>query len=553
VPEGHANGWRGAEASEPADDLFSIPPECIEVVPPFDVVPLSAQQQPAGQGGNGHGFVSMFRGCAPYIASHRGHIFVVHIPGYMLDRPVFPSLMEDLSVLWILGVKLVLVCGCREQVDTRLRQMAMPVQFVGETRITNEDTLRVVKEQGGYVRTEVESYLARGVGLTNSQVPVASSNRFYTANPVGIPRNWGINFEKTGKVRKIDSRAIEQHLDQGEVVLLTSLGYSPSGDVFNTMSDQLAVSAARELRASKIIFLTEGFQFRDGREGQRQGRERRIQSLRLEDAKGLLQHYNVSLSLGAPDILPATLGGPDLELLGAPLVADCKTSDGQALTKGLKYCQLCVNALDKGEVDRAHLVNAYDGALLQELYTRDGSGLLISRDLYEGIRRAQPRDVRGILKLIQPLIDEGILTKRTRADIELEIESYHVLIRDEGIIGVAQLRLFENGFGELACLAIHPKYRRIGKGESMLSFIERLSVQKQIKTLFCLSTNTMQWFKERGFVEGSVEDLPPSRQKEYSWGRRSMVYLKKITDSRAVDEEELLWDVLTDTAALQRR
>jgi amino-acid N-acetyltransferase len=60
--------------------------------------------------------------------------------------------------------------------------------------------------------------------------------------------------------------------------------------------------------------------------------------------------------------------------------------------------------------------------------------------------------------------------------------------------------------------------------------------------VFVLSTQTMEWFMERGFDEVGVESLPPSRQTTYNKNRASKIYMKKIDSARDLDASELLWN-----------
>jgi hypothetical protein len=138
-------------------------------------------------------FVKMFRGSANYIANHRATLAVYHLPGGLLDLPdpqIFRDLMNDIALTWLLGMNVVLVAGCRHQVRKRIKEDSRSYGL----RVTDADTLRIVKEEAGYVRFEVERQLARslrmqGAGGTSGQGHydgnVVSGN-FYSAQPFGI-------------------------------------------------------------------------------------------------------------------------------------------------------------------------------------------------------------------------------------------------------------------------------------------------------------------------------------------------------------------------------
>jgi len=200
-------------------------------------------------------------------------------------------------------------------------------------------------------------------------------------------------------------------------------------------------------------------------------------------------------------------------------------------------------ALSKG-VRRSHLISADEGALLKELYTRDGEGTLISRDLYDGIRQATIEDITGILDLCAPLIKQGFLVDRPPDQVEKTINSYYVYTRDSTILACAQLMRYDDNskMAEIGCLVVNKKYRGEGKGDGMLGFLERLCVQSGIKSVFVLSTQTMQFFSERGYDEVGVEALPERKRENYNEKRKSKVYMKTIQSLRDLDSEELMWD-----------
>ncbi|CAN0214555.1 unnamed protein product, partial [Phaeothamnion confervicola] len=223
----------------------------------------------------------MFRGSAPYIRMHRGATMVVHIPGEVLESACFQNLMDDVALLSLLGVQLVLVVGSRPQVDSRLDSLGITRAFCGNSRVTDMQTLRVCKEAAGYVRFEVESALSRGARRSSAH-NVAGGN-FFSAQPIGV--RGGVDFGYTGEVRRIEIDKIRSRLSQGDVVQLTCIGFSGSGEVFNVDTESLASECAAQLGASKLIFVTEGQQLVDIETGTP------VQNLRLSEAKTLLEFH----------------------------------------------------------------------------------------------------------------------------------------------------------------------------------------------------------------------------------------------------------------------
>lgn len=449
-------------------------------------------------------FVDTFRQSSPYINAHSGRVFVLHLPGSLIEEDLFGSVMEDIALMRIVGIKLVLVLGPASQIESRLKAEGIESTFINGSRVTCDRVLRIVMEASGNLLFEIESKLARGVVNmpSSSRMSIVTSN-FYTAKPLGVID--GDDFGLTGTVRKFDVDAMVRRLDEGDILVLRNIGASPSGQLFNCQSEDVASACAAALQAEKLIFMASGESIYDKRI------DKPIPNLTLSSAIRFL------------------------DLRGRDLPAHF-----------LRVLETSVRALNKG-VTRAHILNrTIDGVLLMEIFHRDGVGLMISRDLYEGIRMAEMDDLLGIEAIIKPLEEKGVLVKRGRATIEQSLNDFIVVERDGMIIACLSLSKMRDNteWAELGCLAVHPDYRKLGKGDAMLGFTERFAYSKGIRNLFILSTVTFQWFLERGFEEVPVERLPKSRQETYNRKRMSKIYHKKLQGSRAVDEAEILRHVI---------
>jgi amino-acid N-acetyltransferase len=194
----------------------------------------------------------------------------------------------------------------------------------------------------------------------------------------------------------------------------------------------------------------------------------------------------------------------------------------RALGAAIQACQ--------AGVERSHVLDwKRDGALLSELFTRDGIGTMINRDSYESIRVAGIEDVGGILELIEPLERDGTLVRRSRERLETEIDCFSVVERDGAIIACAALYADQpNRCGELACVATEPDYRRSGRANRLLDHIEARARAAGIERLYVLTTRTAHWFVERGFAAASLSDLPGRRREMYNFQRNSQVFIKAI-------------------------
>jgi amino-acid N-acetyltransferase len=145
------------------------------------------------------------------------------------------------------------------------------------------------------------------------------------------------------------------------------------------------------------------------------------------------------------------------------------------------------------------------------------------------LRNATIDDVGGIIAIIEPLEEQGILVRRSRERLEMEIERFVVAEHDNAIIGCAALYAFaEEKVGELAALAVQPDFRREGYGEALMTEIETRARKLKLSELFVLTTRTSQWFLERGYRTAAIADLPKEKRSLYNYQRKSQVYRKPL-------------------------
>ena len=335
----------------------------------------------------------------------------------------------------------------------------------------------------GAIRLQIEAQLSMGLAnspMYGSRIDAVSGN-FVTARPYGIRD--GVDHQMTGEVRSIDVEAIKNNLIHDHIVILGSMGYSATGEVFNLLSEDVALSAAVALSADKLIFLGEEADINDN---------------------GRLLHEMI------PHEVDRFLRERDLN-------------------NEINYFLHCASNACRQGVHRTHIISyAKNGALLEELFTRDGSGTLISHDPYEEIRHANIDDVVGLIELLTPLEEQGILVSRSRERLEQEIDNYSVIERDGMILGCAALYPLDTDAAEVACVAVHPEYRNGSRGADLLAFLEQQARSHGLHKLFVLTTRTAHWFVEQGFAEVDASALPEARQERYHNGRNSKVFQKTL-------------------------
>jgi amino-acid N-acetyltransferase len=431
-------------------------------------------------------FVAWFRSVAPYINAFRGRTFVIAFGGEVVADGKFVELTHDLNLLASLGIRLVLVHGARPQIEEHLAKNNLGDTYHQGIRLTDAQTMQCVKEAVGRVRVEIEALLSMGLAnspMANADIRVAGGN-FITAQPIGIIN--GVDLMHTGSVRKVDVAALKDRLEFGEVVLLSPLGYSPTGEVFNLTLEDVATSTAIALDADKLVFLmdTDGV---------------------LDDKSELLKELTVAQAQKV-------------------LAAKRKVTEDVSL-----FLPCAIHACEAG-VARTHLISRHtDGAVLQELFSDDGIGTMVVESTLNILRSATIKEVVGILKLLRPLEQEGILVRRNRELLEQEIDRFVVLEHDRRIVGCAALYPFpDEAAAELAALAVEKQNRDRGYGEAILNHMIAVAKSQGIKKLFVLTTRTAHWFIERGFVESDVSALPAQKKSLYNYQRKSKVFVRKI-------------------------
>lgn len=437
--------------------------------------------------------INWFRAASPYINAHRGKTLVIALPGIWLRSELLPTLTHDLTLLSHLGLRLVVCFGLRAQLDDHFAETRTHSPIVDGRRVTDTNALATIISSVGTARNDLEARLSMGLPNTpmaGARLAVTSGN-FVTAQPFGV--HHGTDFQHTGRVREVHRNAIQANLDAGQLVLLPPLGYSLTGEVFNITVSEVATECAIALKADKLVFFVDSLPLNLRNQPLRQASADTIDQICNNHKKEAKAEGNA----GSDDLL-------------------------QILPHTARACRNGVN--------RVHLLGSDDpNALLRELFTRDGSGTLITEKRWEHIRPASIADVGGIIELIAPLQASGTLVSRSREDLELDIEHFVVSERDGMIIACAALYLEdESSTAEIACIVTHPDYRGAGRADQLLQHLEETAREQDYVYARILSTHTGHWFVERGYTEKSPQDLPSIRRASYNPERNSKIYYKVL-------------------------
>ncbi|EEY3360058.1 amino-acid N-acetyltransferase [Escherichia coli] len=433
--------------------------------------------------------VEGFRHSVPYINTHRGKTFVIMLGGEAIEHENFSSIVNDIGLLHSLGIRLVVVYGARPQIDANLAAHHHEPLYHKNIRVTDAKTLELVKQAAGTLQLDITARLSMSLNntpLQGAHINVVSGN-FIIAQPLGVDD--GVDYCHSGRIRRIDEDAIHRQLDSGAIVLMGPVAVSVTGESFNLTSEEIATQLAIKLKAEKMI--------------------------------GFCSSQGVTNDDG--DIVSELFPNE------AQARVEAQEEKGDYNSGTVRFLRGAVKACRSG-VRRCHLISYQeDGALLQELFSRDGIGTQIVMESAEQIRRATINDIGGILELIRPLEQQGILVRRSREQLEMEIDKFTIIQRDNTTIACAALYPFpEEKIGEMACVAVHPDYRSSSRGEVLLEHIAAQAKQSGLSKLFVLTTRSIHWFQERGFTPVDIDLLPESKKQLYNYQRKSKVLMADL-------------------------
>ncbi|ENE21300.1 amino-acid N-acetyltransferase [Escherichia coli] len=433
--------------------------------------------------------VEGFRHSVPYINTHRGKTFVIMLGGEAIEHENFSSIVNDIGLLHSLGIRLVGVYGARPQIDANLAAHHHEPLYHKNIRVTDAKTLELVKQAAGTLQLDITARLSMSLNntpLQGAHINVVSGN-FIIAQPLGVDD--GVDYCHSGRIRRIDEDAIHRQLDSGAIVLMGPVAVSVTGESFNLTSEEIATQLAIKLKAEKMI--------------------------------GFCSSQGVTNDDG--DIVSELFPNE------AQARVEAQEEKGDYNSGTVRFLRGAVKACRSG-VRRCHLISYQeDGALLQELFSRDGIGTQIVMESAEQIRRATINDIGGILELIRPLEQQGILVRRSREQLEMEIDKFTIIQRDNTTIACAALYPFpEEKIGEMACVAVHPDYRSSSRGEVLLERITAQAKQSGLSKLFVLTTRSIHWFQERGFTPVDIDLLPESKKQLYNYQRKSKVLMADL-------------------------
>jgi amino-acid N-acetyltransferase len=419
------------------------------------------------------------RGILHYIPRFREKVFVLSIDGAVVTGENFANLLLDIAVLRSLNIRVVIAHGASAQIKALGEQQGVEPSDLLGAGVTDAETLELALTAANRLTHEILE------GLSVNDLRAVTTNGVI-AHPMGILQ--GVDHLFTGKVERVDVDLFQSLIGQGIVPVVPPLGFDGDGKTYRVNSDHVAVSLAEALRATKLIFITA--------------------------SDGLIQQGQLIRQILASD-LDQILASRKNEILP------------EMLSKAIHAAAAC-----RAGVPRVHIINGLvDEGLLAEVFSNEGVGTLIYANEYEQIRRAMKKDIRALQLLTKHAVDAEELVKRTRVSLEKALGDYFIVEIDKNPVACVSLHVYaEQKKGELGFLYVSPSHENQGIGRKLINFVENKAREQGLSELLALSTQAFTFFTSKcGFVEGTPEDLPPSRREKYETsGRKSKVLVKKL-------------------------
>jgi amino-acid N-acetyltransferase len=422
-----------------------------------------------------------------------GKTIVLKIDYPILNAAHFPQLLKDLAMLRSTGIEIILVPGAREWIDAVLKEYDTESEYVDGIRIATQDSIPFIRMAAFDVANRLMTL------LTAFQANAVIGN-FIRARGIGVVN--GVDFQHSGKVEKILKEPLQQILDQGMIPIFPCIGWNAAGKPYNLSSDDIAMAVAEALQAEKLFFVTDSDGFMEPRfklpPGLVKNSDGRVARLSLEEAE---------------EVLKLNAGNTDQDL---------------------RYLDLALTACRKG-TERAHVVDGrLEGAILREIFSNLGIGTMVYGNDYESIRPMKSDDIGDVLRLMQPLVQDGILVSRTEDDLIARQGDFVVYSIDDVVHACGALHDFGDGQAEIAAIATNPVYSHLSMGRKIVSYLIDKAEKLGMARVFVLTTRTTDWFEQLGFVELNLDSLPAKKRDSYNHARKSRIFGLELKDRKPI-------------------
>ena len=267
----------------------------------------------------------------PYITRYNGKVVVVKYGGNaMIDETLKEQVMEDIVLLWLIGVKIVLVHGGGPEISELMQNLGKKAEFVDGLRVTDKETVDIVQMVlcGKVNKTLVnllESKGGKAVGLSGMD------GRLIEAS---------IKDERlgyVGEIQKIHIQPVTDLLEKGYIPVISTVGCDKDGNTYNINGDTAAAHIAGALGAERLIMMT--------------------------DIAGILRDKDDPETL-IPEVT----------------VAEAETLRGEGVISGgmIPKVECCIEALRHGVENVIIMDGRVPHSILMELLTDEGAGTMVT-------------------------------------------------------------------------------------------------------------------------------------------------------------------------------
>lgn len=418
-----------------------------------------------------------------YIQRFKNALIVIYLDDDVIKSPLFSQHIRDISLIHEAGFQVLIVPGARARIDEVLATSHIGSYFLDGSRVTEENAMPFIKMAAFDVSNVVMTALAadRITGVIGNWV---------RARGIGIVK--GEDYGTAGVIDNLETDAIRSVLAQGFVPIFPCIGWSASGKPYNISSRTLAQEIASRLSADKLFFV-------------------------MTDAKISSENFAIPKGIGVSS--DATVPALNLEEL-----EKFRKANHDSDSKIMQLLSLAENACKSG-VSRVHIVDgSVDGALPCEIFSDLGSGTMIYKNNYGGIRAMERGDVPAVMSLMRPFVESGHLLARSEEQLYQTLGDYIVYELDGGIRACAALHVYDKNQAEIAAVAVDEAFAKLGIGYKMVDFLLKRAKKIKAKSVFLLTTKTADWFEKFGFSADEISSLPEKRRAIWNPARGSKVY-----------------------------
>jgi amino-acid N-acetyltransferase len=400
-----------------------------------------------------------------YVQRFHDATAVIHIDDRVIASPLFTAHIGDICLIRQAGLRVIVVPGARGRIDEILESSKTAWRIRDGCRVTAEDAMPLIKTAAFDVSNKVMTSLA-------GQKRTAVIGNWVRARPKGVID--GVDFGSAGEIDSINTESVRTVLESGIIPIFPCIGWSVSGKPYNISSLGLAKEIASRFVADKLFLIAPGARFD-------------VPEMSLDEAEAM-------------------------------------TPDGRAGTEMSGLLSVAVEACRNG-VSRVHILDGnLDGVLPCEIFSDFGSGTMVHKNDYGGIREMAIDDIPAVLTLMRPFIEKGILLPRSQARLAADFRDYIVFELDGGIRACAALHLYDDGQAEIAALAVNEEFSRMGTGPRLVRYLTDRARRVNAASVFALTTQTADWFRQLGFAPSPLETLPEKRRKLYDPARGSKIF-----------------------------